>query len=131
MAKDILRRCRFEPYRKGAGPVFWLTVWDAGERFDESVNRRRTYLGYRLSMTDGRSKMVLFNGEDFGCPAIMTQGDSIDSDSTLANLMGFLTLKPGDTEADYFKYYTPTQLRYCEQHAEALNMAVIDRFGEH
>lgn len=26
--RDILRRVRFSPYRKGAGPVFRLTVWD-------------------------------------------------------------------------------------------------------
>ncbi len=135
MAKDILRRCRFSPYRKGMGPVFTLQTWDAGEREDSQLSgrfSRRQYLGYRLSMisTVHGGSRILFEGEDFGMPAIPMQGDSIDGDNTIRGIMSFLTLRPGDTDADHFANYTPEQLEFCSQHAEALNVAVIDRYGE-
>jgi hypothetical protein len=53
-----------------------------------------------------------------------------DSDATIASLMTFLTLRPGDTDAEYFESYTPAQLDYCSHHAEALNCEVMHRFGE-
>jgi hypothetical protein len=136
MASHILRRCVFSPYRKGMGPTFGLTTWDAGEREDGSLSgrfSRRQYLGYRLTMRapGPRGKAVcLFEGEDFGMPAIPMQGDSIDGDNTIRGIMGFLTLKPGDTDDEYFERYTPEQLAYTEQHAEALRLEVMNRFGE-
>jgi hypothetical protein len=114
---DILRRVRFSPYRKGKGPIFSLTIWDTGQR----DGRGRTYIGYRLKM----GKTVLFEGEDFaGSPM---HGD--DSDDNVKALMSFLTLKPGDTDAEYFEQYTEEQLAYCRQHADSLNMEVLARFG--
>jgi len=114
---DILRRARFTPYLKGRGPTFHLTTWDTHRR----DNRGQTIIGYRLKMNN----KVLFEGEDFaGSPL---HGD--DSDETLKALMGFLTLRPGDTDDEYFERYTQEQLAYCEQHAEALNCAVSDRCG--
>ncbi len=42
--------------------------------------------------------------------------------------MGFLTLRPGDTDPDYFEDYTPEQHAYCDAHAEALSCEVSARF---
>ena len=44
--------------------------------------------------------------------------------------MGFLTLRPGDTDPEYFENYTQEQKEFADQHAEALAVAVMDRFGE-
>jgi len=129
MAKDILRRCRFSPYRKGMGPTFSLITWDTG-RMQCAVGSSLTHytLGYKLMMRqpfDGPS-VTLFEGEDHGCPL----HTAIDSDDAVRSIMGFLTLRPGDTDSEYFESYTPEQLAYAEQHAEALSLEVMNRFGE-
>ncbi len=69
---------------------------------------------------------VLFEGEDFGCSPM----HGIDSDATVAAIMAFLTLRPGDTDPEYFADYTPEQLAYCSEHAETLSCEVDCRFGE-
>ena len=114
MARDILRRCTFRPYR--TGPTFRLTTWDSCKPQQRYYGLRET-LGYRLTMHDGRTPpIVLFEGDDFG-PSPM---HAIDSDATVRALMGFLTLRPGDTDADYFDAYTDTQRVFCGLHAESL-----------
>ena len=125
--KDILRKVRFQPYRKSMGPVFRLTTWD--------TNRKdymgKWLLGYSLVMVEsfavcGRKHTVLFEGEDFGCSSL----HAVDSDATITAIMSFLTLRPGDTDRDYFAGYTQAQLDYCAQHAEALSCEVEHRFPE-
>ncbi len=44
--------------------------------------------------------------------------------------MGFLTLRPGDTDQEYFDGYTDNQLQYADEHAETLSCEVCSRFGE-
>jgi len=123
--RDILRRCRFAPYRKGMGPKFYLTTWDTG-RQDQ---RGQTIIGYRLLVTQAEYPslyVVVFEAEDFaGSPM-----HADDSDECVRSLMTFLTLCPGDTDADYFENYTDDQRAFCAQHAEALSMYVMNRFGE-
>jgi hypothetical protein len=123
----ILRVVRFSPYRKGVGPVFRLVTWDTGK-----MRGGKCMLGYRFSI--GRSVNVvnnpavgdvLFEGEDFGCSPL----HAIDSDQAVASLMTFMTLRPGDTDREYFDDYTPEQLAYCSEHAEALSAAVHDKYG--
>lgn len=116
---NMIRRCRFSPFIKGAGPTFTLSLFETGRR-----DGSRTYLGYRLTITDKGSTSTLFEGEDYGCSTM----HCLDSDEAVSGIMGFLTLRKGDTDADYFKDYTPAQLAYCEQWAEALACCVSDRF---
>lgn len=118
---EPIRRARFTPYRKGMGPTFALTLWDADDRPDGRYGLR-----YRLNMLEGSKSETLFEGSDFGCSPL----NATDSDETVAALMGFLTLRPGDTDADYFDDYTDAQKEYCEQHAETLGCEVSCRFGE-
>lgn len=120
--KDIIKRCTFHI----TGHTFYLTVWDTGRL--EGRFFLKPILGYRLSHVDEKThtKMVLFNAEDY----LPGTALSADSDESIGGLMGFLTLRPGDTDSDYFKDYTPTQLRYCEQHAEELQLECMARFGE-
>lgn len=132
---DTLRVCIFRPYRRGLGPSFRLTLWATG-RID---SRGQSILGYRLTMHYTRIQMrqfpiamgrgvteTIFEGEDFaGSPM---HGD--DSDDTVRALMGFLTLRPGDTDADYFASDTEAQRAYRDHHGQALAMEVYSRFGE-
>jgi hypothetical protein len=115
---DCMRTVRFTPYRKGMGPTFTLKLFYLG-RCD---NR----LGYRLTQRDANKTTVLFEGEDFRCSSMHAQ----DSDECVKSLMGFLTLRPGDTDAEYFNKHTEAQLAYCAEHAETLATEVIGRFGE-
>lgn len=119
---SVLRRCVFAPYRKGCGPVFRLTMWDTNTR--DGMGKWR--LGYRLRMCSPGTVVTLFEGDDFGCSPC----HAVDSDAAIASLMGFLTLKPGATDREYFESYTQEQLDYCSQHAEALQLECMNRFGE-
>src|SRR3990167_8975268 len=116
---ELIRTVVFRPYRKGYGPVFTLKAYDLNRR--DHLNKHM--LGYRL-LQSGYGEV--FTGEDVGCSPM----DAIDSDASVAAIMGFLTLRPGDTDREYFDDYTPEQLAYCGEHAEALSSAVYDRFGE-
>ena len=120
---DHLRRCYFRPYRAGDGPFFMLDMWDTGL----SDYRGQPYIRYELTMRSEGEPVVLFAGEDFsGSPM-----HSIDSDNTVEGLMGFLTLRPGDTDPEYFDGYTSDQIDFCNEHAEALEVECMFRFGDH
>lgn len=119
-SETVLRRVRFQPYRKGRGPTFTLLTWDTGR-----TGWGKWLVGYRLTMLQDGRRTVLFQGEDFGCAPM----DSIDSDAAVEGVMSFLTLRPGDTDDEYFADYTPEQLEYCSRHAEALSCEVERRFG--
>jgi predicted RNA-binding Zn-ribbon protein involved in translation (DUF1610 family) len=122
MSHSHLRTVRFSPYRRGAGPTFTLTMRDAGT----TDNRGVTTIAYRLTMREpGASKSaVIFDAADYhGSP-----GHGDDSDQNVEGLMGFLTLRPGDTDEEYFASYTPEQLAFAASHAEALSGEVSFRF---
>jgi hypothetical protein len=129
--QNVLRRVVFSPYRRGMGPTFRLVTWDT---FRTVPNGPQQQLGYRLTMHDNYTgpgcapsyRTVIFEGEDFGCSPM----HAIDSDDALEGIMSFLTLRPGDTDEEYFASYTPSQLEYCDQHAEALSCEVENRFGK-
>lgn len=117
---NIARRVRFSPYRKGAGPTFTLQITD-DHGWDDAGRIR---LGYVLKMHDAGKTTVLFRGADV-CAHVAS-----DSDAAVAAVMTFLTLKPGDTDADYFAAYTDEQHAFCSAHAESLSLEVLNRFGE-
>lgn len=122
MERDTLRRVILRPYRPGL-PHFALHMWATTRR----DHRGQTVIGYELRQyAKGAKPVMIFTGEDFcGSPL-----HADDADETVAALLGFLTLRPGDTDADYFERYTPAQLEFCDQHAEALCCESIARFGE-
>ena len=120
--RDPLRTVILRPYRAGMGPSFILRTFDTGRT--DAMGKYR--LAYRLTMRAGRTSTVLFDGEDFCCSPL----HAIDADQTMAALLGFLTLRPGDTDREYFANYSADQLAYCDQYAEALSCEVDARFGE-
>mgnify|MGYP001560414375 CR=1 len=81
---------------------FTLRLYDTG-RVDW---RGQSKLAYELK--DHRK--VIFSGGDFaGSP--MHADDSLQ---TVAALLGFLTLQPGDADREYFASYAPAQLDWCQ-----------------
>ena len=81
-------------------------------------NHGKEILGYRLTAPADKGGDVIFEAEDFGCSPVV----AIDSDTAIRELMGFLTLVPGDTDREYFEKYTDRQKRFCEDEAESLKL---------
>jgi len=81
-------------------------------------------LGYRFMAPDSN---ILFEGEDFGCSPM----HAIDSDESLRDLLGFLTLRPGDTDENYFESYSPTQMAFAEGDAGDLQGFGADSFDDY
>lgn len=122
MSNVFLRRCNFKPYLSGKGPTFSLSMWET----DKYDGRGRFYVKYRLTQKEEEKKTILFEGGDYS----PSPGYAVDSDKSVRGLMGFLCLKPGDTDREYFDRYTKEQIIFALQHGERLEMEVIDRFGE-
>jgi hypothetical protein len=119
---EKIRTVKLAPYRKGMGPTFSLVMFDT-YKLD---NRGATLIAYKLTQHEKGKSLVIFEGSDFSSSPC----HAIDSDDAVRGLLGFLTLRPGDTDPEYFEKYSPTQIVYCIQHAEALSCYVYDRFGE-
>jgi hypothetical protein len=102
---DVLRNVRVNGYR--------LLVWDDHTRY--STGQYRVRYAFFLP----RARKPLFLGECGVAPH-----DPIDSDAALVGILGWLTLKPGDTDADFFADYTPDQLDWC-QSSEAQELSWI------
>lgn len=121
--RERIRTVLFKPYRKGRGlPTFILHMFDEGKTLGG-----KCYISYQLRIrSNGNPSIILFQGDDFGCSPM----HAIDSDGAVKGLMSFLTLRPGDTDWEYFRNYTAGQFAFCEMHAETLSLCVMDRFGE-
>lgn len=94
---------------------FILKMWDTG-RIDD---RGQTIIGYSLR---GRDHRAVFEGRDFSGSPLHAD----DSDETVKALVTFLTLKPGDTDAEYFEFYTPTQMAFAQGPAEELSLYTLE-----
>lgn len=91
-----------------------LAVWDTGKYVTHHT------LAYAL--WDGSGRLV-FHGSDINHPMCAL----IDSDEMLRNVLGWLTLRPGDTDSDFFENYTPSQLKWVESaECEELQLWSID-----
>lgn len=103
---------KYTPIRLWRADRFVLKLWDT-----HSVDRYgKSILAYKF-FDDGR---LIFKGEDFHCSPL----HAIDSDETVAGLIAFLSLKPGDTDPEWFDRYTPAQLAWCRARAEELSLYV-------
>jgi len=118
MIPSYLRRVILRPYLPGRGPAFTLTLWETGERDRNGKERLR----YRLTKSGapGKPASEVFDGDDFYASPL----HALDSDATVRAVLGFLTLKPGDTDAD------AAQAAFARDHAEALDSEARHRFGE-
>jgi hypothetical protein len=94
---------------------YTLRTWDT----NRTDSHGKSLLGYELSDGGGQ---VIFGGEDFRCSPVV----ALDSDDCLRSLLGFLTLRPGDTDADYFADYTADQMAFAESDAESLSLYTLE-----
>lgn len=97
-----------------------IRTWQSG-RFKLQVfdTGRRDWRGQsRLAYTFTDAGNVIFESEDFAGSPLHAD----DSDATLAALLGFLSLRPGDTDREYFDRYTPEQLDWAMANGEELSL---------
>ena len=99
---------------------FRLSLYDTGK----TDRRGQDLLAYML-VDDAFEPRLIFQGIDFAASPL----HAVDSDATAAALLGFLSLRPGDTDEEFFRSYSPMQLEWCQQRAEALSM-VAHHFEE-
>lgn len=102
---NILRHVNIDGYK--------LTTWDPNTRDDRGYHN----VAYRLTSPSGET---IFEGDDYSGPS------AIDSDETVRGILGFLTLRPGDTDEDYFANYTTRQRQFAEREAESLSYWAMD-----
>lgn len=90
-----------------------LITWETGRR----DGMGKTVLAYRLLDPTGAT---IFEGMDYSVPGC------IDDDASLRGLLGFLTLRPGDVDSEFFDDYTAAQVEWRDEHAEHLSMWAMD-----
>lgn len=77
----------------------------------------------RLSYKFYYNKQIISEGDDFR-PSPMFGIDSLDA---FVACLGFMTLKPGDTDKDYFKDHTKEHMNFLESHdCDELNLLIND-----
>lgn len=110
-----MEKIRIKRYRT-AKHRYTLTLWDTYKR----DHHGKTILRYAFKRVGDRKP--IFAGEDFACSPM----HAIDSDACYNALMGFLTLRLGDTDAEYFDGYTPEQIAWRDSgEAEELSVLII------
>lgn len=113
----------WQPYRVSYdGTRFRLTLSHGGEW--DSAGRWQYAYRFEVKAHRESSYRVLFEGSD------MWGHDEPTSDRACAAAMGWLTLRPGDTDSEYFETYTADQLAYAGSYAESLACLASDRFCE-
>ena len=150
----IIRLVRFRPYRRGFGPTFSLALYEVPGQSDrigyDLVQHNPRIDRADCSACGGTGKVLLngvarINSQAYSCTdcgpsqkrshTVFTGSDfrpsplhAWDSDETVAAVMGFLTLRLGDTDRDYFENYTAEQIEFRDSHAETLAWEVYSRF---
>jgi len=94
---------------------FRLELYDSGKR---NPHTGRYYIGYKFYHDDN----LIFSGEDFSPSPL----HAIDGDESIASLLSFLSLQPGDTDDEYFDDYMPEQMEWCQQYGEELSWLAME-----
>ena len=97
--------------------AYSLLLWDT-HRKGRGIEAHKSVLGYALF--HNASDEPIFSGEDYQVPGC------IDDDDAVRGILGFLTLRKGDTDADYFDDYNERQLAFRDSDAEYLSMFAME-----
>jgi len=85
------------------GTGYRIMLWETGD-WDKYGKARLGYAFYAPGADE-----PLFAGEDYHASPL----HSTNEDATLRGILGFLTLKPGDTDAEYFESYSKEQMDFA------------------
>lgn len=102
---DRLRKVKLD----APGGNYILETWDGGP--PSPFGKR--YIGFRFYNPQGT---VIFGTPEGSAPLKLSPLHSIDSDESLRALLGFLTVKPGDTDREYFDNYTEEQMAFARSY---------------
>jgi hypothetical protein len=120
-APEPMRDIRLEAQ---TGRVFRLRTWET----NRSDRRGVTYVEYVFEQVKPRSEAgTVFEGDDFACSPM----HAIDTDECVRALLSFLTLRPGDTDAEFFDDYTPEQRAFADTDAEWLSIYSMEPDDEY
>lgn len=97
-----------------------LHVWNPGRR----TGLGKAAVGYAFYLPGATEP--LFAGENIGCSPLHRVG----SDDCLRMVLGFLSLRPGDTDPDFFDGYTEDQLAWVVANGEELSLWAVDEGTE-
>jgi hypothetical protein len=100
---------------------FTLELWDTHVPTGSGY-LAHTLLAYRFSDRG----TVVFAGDRFAPPS----GVCVDSDECVAAVLFWFTLKPGDTEGEFFESYSPLQMSWVES-TRADDLSAIAREWGH
>ena len=91
-----------------------------------------------ISIIEGRAKYayefyvnnnLLFSGEDYSPSPLYPLKDNYDllSAHAIYELLSFLTLKPGDTDSEYFELYSAAQFKFVDSNiADEIRLILSD-----
>ena len=109
--------------------VLAITAYDANHTSPDTGHMRIDVSARLYETIDGkRTSRVVFARGDTYCA--VNRWTAIDSDDAKELVLSLLSMKPGDTDEEYFASYTPEQLAFATRYGEDLSMAAMDRFGE-
>ena len=96
-----------------------IRIWADGDYTLEifnynSARKGRALLSYHFYHIND----LIFEGREFSPSPFYHYA----SDKSIGALLGFLSLKPGDTDKEYFEDYTQQQLAFVIQHGEYLSL---------
>ena len=93
---------------------FRLELFETNERPERPRTICETYLAYRLFC---RGKLI-FEGDRY----LASPSHSVDGVRNVQELLGWLSLKPGDTDSNHFADYTPAQFDFAVKHGPELSL---------
>ncbi len=93
---------------------FSLKLFDTGK----ADRRGKSILAYEL-FDENHGRGPVFQGADFHCSPLHDRA----SDATVADVLGFLSLRPEDSDSERFASYTAKQLVWCEE--RGADLAVV------
>lgn len=99
-----------------------ITLHTAFIGTDTDDKRRFRYSFY----VDG---VLMFGGDDFVVPYHQCEmyNKNLLNKKSILSILTFLTLKPGDTDSEYFENYTERQLEWAESDmAEEIRMVLME-----
>jgi hypothetical protein len=95
---------------------FKLIIWDTNRKHHEGAPQ------WAIAYEFYHKGKLIFQAADFGCSPM----HAVDSDKCVGGILTFLSLRPGDTDKEYFKDYTPEQMEFAVSHGEELGMYAME-----